>query len=348
MIIAGKFADFGWTRLTVVIGAILLGSGMFLAGSGGSVLWIALTLGAMTSLGCGFAYGTIIGTMVRWFPERRGFASGLAVGAVGVGPIVLAPLAEYFTSAYGVLNMFKIMGFATFIAMGLAALYVTNPPANYAPAGWLPKSGGAGGKVGNKADLDWFQIIFKPLFWLLYLTYIAGAFAGILVNGLAAPIAIELAGFDSAAAKWAVMLFAFANAGGRGLWGFLSDRLGRVFMLGVAFVITAIAMFVLYGYVSVPGFYLPCLMAAGLCYGGVLGTFPSLSADSFGIKNAAINLAVLFTAFSVAALLAPQVVAYYRNGGPGQYPYAFLVAACITLVGLVLSIIVAKWRRNDR
>ncbi len=349
MILSGKLADYGKTRLTVAIGAVLFGGGLFLAGFGNSVAWIAVTLGVMTSLGSGSAYGTVIGTMDRWFPEKRGRASGRAVGAVGVGPIVLAPLAARFTAAYGVMDMFKILGLASLVAMGLAALYVQNPPAGYRPEGWTPPMPSTSSAAKQATvDLNWTQIVRRSLFWLMYFAYIAGAFAGVLVSGLAAPIAVELAGFTRESSTIAVMLFALSNAIGRVLWGFLSDRLGRVFMLGAAFAITAVSMLILYGYVSAPGFFLPCVMAAGLCYGGVLGTFPSLSADCFGIKNAAMNLAVLFSSFSIVAILAPQVVAHYRNGGPAEYPKAFLAAGIIAGAGVVLSIIIAWRRKNGR
>ncbi|MDR1612607.1 MAG: OFA family MFS transporter [Planctomycetota bacterium] len=339
MLLSGKLADYGKTRLTVAIGALLFGGGLFLAGFGASVPWIAVTLGVMTSVGSGSAYGTVIGTMVRWFPDRRGLASGLAVAAVGVGPIILAPIARSLEGAYGVMDMFKILGIASLIAMGLAALYVVNPPDGYRPGSWTPPEPKVSAAPAVE-NLSWRQMIGRSLFWLLYLAYIAGAFAGILVSGLASPIATELAGMTISGATFAVMLFALCNAGGRVLWGFLSDIVGRMRMLVVAFILTAISMFVLYWHVGTPGVYLPCLGVTGLCYGGVLGTFPSLNADSFGIKNAAMNLAVLFTSFSVVAVVAPQVIAFYRNGGPAEYPKAFLAAGCVAVAGVVLSIII--------
>ncbi|MDR0362428.1 MAG: OFA family MFS transporter [Planctomycetota bacterium] len=340
MLMSGKLADYGKTRLTVALGALLFGGGLFLAGFGTSVLWIAVTLGVMTSIGSGSAYGTVIGTMVRWFPDRRGLASGLAVAAVGVGPIILAPIARSLEASHGVMAMFKILGVASFIAMGLAALYVTNPPEGYRPEGWTPPEPDARASRPPVENLAWRRMIGRGLFWLLYLAYIAGAFAGVLVSGLASPIAIELAGMTASGATFAVMLFALSNAGGRVLWGFLSDLAGRMRMLAVAFVLTAISMFILYWHVGTPGVYLPCLAAAGMCYGGVLGTFPSLNADSFGIKHAAMNLAVLFTSFSVVAVIAPQVLAHYRNGGPAEYPKAFLAAGCVAVAGVILSILI--------
>ncbi len=342
MILSGKLADLGKTWLTVGVGAVLFGGGLILASYGTSVMWVALTLGMMTSIGSGCAYGTVIGSMVRWFPDRRGLASGLAVAAVGIGPMVLAPIASRLIGPYGVMGMFKILGIATLLIMGLAAFIVKNPPAGYAPAGWTPPQTVAGQAPAGSVNLDWKQMITRPLFWLLWITYFCGVFAGILINGLAAPIAIELAGFSRDQAALPVMLFAFASAGGRVLWGFLSDIFGRMPMIIAAFVLTALAMLVLYGWVAVPGFYLPCLFTAGLCYGGIFGTFPSLSADSFGIKNAAMNLAVLFSSFSLVALLAPQVVGMYRTGGAEEYPKAFLVAGCIAAAGLILSIIVGR------
>ncbi len=348
MLLSGKLADLGFTRLTAAIGAVLFGGGLLLASRGGSVAYMGLTLGMMTSIGSGFAYGTVIGAAVRWFPDRRGLASGIAVAAVGVGPIVLAPVASFLMNHYGVMNMFAILGVATLVLMGGAAACITNPPAGYTPEGWTPPAlPRAGAPVAARENLNWKQMIARPLFWLLFVTYFCGVFAGILVNGLAAPIAIELAGFTPDRATLAVMTFAFASAGGRVLWGLLSDRFGRVRMVSAAFILTAATMFILHGHVSTAGVYLPCVALAGLCYGGVFGTFPSLNADCFGVKHAAVNLAVLFISFSLVALLAPQVVGYYRSGGAAEYPKAFLVAGCIAVVGFVLSILIGRTVRAN-
>ncbi len=340
MLLSGKFADSGRTRLAIGVGTVLFGLGLILAGCGGGVAWTGLTLGAMTSIGSGFVYGTVVGAAVRWFPDRRGLASGLAVAAVGVGPLILAPIASALISRCGVLSMFVILGVACLVLMGFAALYVKNPPEGYAPEGWTPPKSSP--SAPSREQLDWKAMIRRPLFWLLFAAYFCGVFAGILVNGLAAPIAIELAGFTRAEAPIAVMLFAVASAGGRALWGLLSDRFGRVFMIACAFVLTALAMFAMFLYVTVPGAFLPCIAAAGLCYGGVFGTFPSLCADSFGTKHAAVNLAVLFISFSLVALIAPQVVGLYRSAGAEHFPRAFLVAGCVAVIGLVLSIIMGR------
>ena len=348
MLLSGKLADLGKTRFTAGMGALLFGGGLLLASLGGGVGWIALTLGAMTSIGSGCMYGTVLGAIVRWFPDRRGLASGLAVAAVGVGPLILAPITSRFIASYGVMDMFAILGVICLVFMGLAALYVKNPPEGYAPEGWTPPVQST--TAPAREHLNWKQMIARPLFWLMFAAYFCGVFAGILVNGLAAPIAVELAGFTRAEAPLAVMLFAVASAGGRALWGYLSDRFGRVPMIAVAFVLTAVSMFAMYRYVTAPGALLPCIAAAGLCYGGIFGTFPSLCADSFGTKNAAVNLAVLFISFSLVALIAPQVVGAYRAAGQGEYTGAFLVAGCIAVIGLVLSIImgrtIARSRKN--
>ena len=338
MILSGKLADLGKTRLTIGLGTLLYCGGLVLAGYGTSVLWIAATLGMMTSVGSGGVYGTILGAAVRWFPDKRGLASGIAAGAVAIGPIILAPLTGALMAACGVMNMFKILGIICFVFMGLAAVFVRNPEPGYAPAGWDPARSAR--PAAAAAGLTWRQMIRQPLFWLLWTTYFCGVFSGVLVSGLAAPIAIELAGFRPEQAVVPVMTFALSNACGRVLWGCLSDLAGRLPMIAAAFVLTAAAAFTLYWHVGTAGVFLPCLAVVGLCYGGAYGTFPSLSADSFGLKHAALNLAVLITSLSIVAFLAPQVIGHYRAAGTDRYATAFLVAACVACAGIGLSAIV--------
>jgi OFA family oxalate/formate antiporter-like MFS transporter len=336
MLVSGLAADRRTPRLGVALGGVLFGSSMFLAGFSNSLAWLYVTFGALLSLGSGAVYGAAIAAAVRWFPERRGFASGLAVGALGFGTAIIAPVAQRLIQMpqLGVLGMFKVLGGAFVVILLAASAVITNPPKDYAPAGFSPASPGAS---ENEDGLVWSEMLARPRFWLLYVLYVLGAFGGLMIISQAAPIAQELAKMSTAAAAGMVAALGLANATGRVAWGFVSDRLGRLTSLSVMFLVTAVLMFAMPNLASKKSTLIPAVVLIGICFGGYLGTFPSLSADAFGTRNAAVNYALMFSAFSLSGLIGPRVGAILGQG-PGGYPQAFMVAGVIATAGLVLVV----------
>jgi len=142
---------------------------------------------------------------------------------------------------------------------------------------------------------------------------------------------------STAAAAGMVAALGLANATGRVAWGFVSDRLGRLTSLSVMFLVTAVLMFAMPNLASKKSTLIPAAVLIGICFGGYLGTFPSLSADAFGTRNAAVNYALMFSAFSLSGLIGPRVGAILGQG-PGGYPQAFMVAGVIATAGLVLVV----------
>ncbi|MCE5200313.1 MAG: OFA family MFS transporter [Armatimonadota bacterium] len=350
MLLCGKLADKHSSRLVVVIGGLLFGAGMFLAGFSNSLIMFYLTFGVMMGLGSGAAYGAIVASAVRWFPDFRGLASGLAVGALGFGSFVIPPVAVRLIAMgsspeTGVVLAFKVLGIAFLAIIVLASLVMVNPPADYKPAGFVPKV--AAGKAAPSEGLSWTQMLAKGKFWLLYLTYACGAFSGLMIISQASPIAqsmtkdiINLKDPKAMAEAGAAIaaLLGLANAAGRIFWGAVSDKVGRLISLAFMFLITAITMFMLPKLVGSTGSYKIAAVLIGLCFGGYLGTFPSLCADAFGAKNMAVNYGILFSGFSVAALVGPYVAAAI-NKSNGSYAQAFVVAGVVSIAGFLLSII---------
>jgi OFA family oxalate/formate antiporter-like MFS transporter len=341
MLLAGKIADAKGPKIVVIGGGILFGLGMILTGYTNSLTWLYSTFGIMMGIGSGAAYGAIVSTAVRWFPDKRGLASGLAVGALGIGTLVIAPVAQNLMSnvpqgQVAVLYAFKVLGAAFLLIISLAAIFMSNPPIGFKPANWTPpatKSANAGA-----TDFKWSQLFGKVEFWLLYLMYISGAFAGLMIISQASPISQSMTKLTAASAVGIVAIIGLSNALGRVFWGFISDLFGRLNALLLMYILTAVAMFLLPQFALQKSTLLICVLTVGACFGGYLGTFPSVCADYFGTKNLTVNYALLFSAFSIAAIAGPMVGAKIFVLSQ-SYTNAFIIAGVVSSAGMLLTIV---------
>lgn len=328
---AGKFADHKGPRLMVIVGSLLFSLGVFLAGFSQNMVMLYLTYGIMMGIGSGMAYGAIVGAAVKWFPDKRGLASGLVVGALGGGPLIMAPLAQALldTPSLGLLGTFKVLGVVFLVVMLIAAYFISSPPKDYLPAGFNRSKQAERPAV---PDLIWKEMLKKGKFWFLYSLFACGTFSGLMVISQASPIAQELAQVAPVAAASIVGILALANAFGRIFWGGVSDKIGRIEALGLMFLITTIVMFALPWVADQIVSLTLAFVLVGLCYGGYLGIFPSISADNFGSKNITVNYGLLFSAFSLAGVFGPRI------GTMFDYHTAFMVGAGVSLVGGILAI----------
>ncbi len=353
MLISGKLADVKSSRIVIFGGGIIFGLGMFLAGYANSLAWLLVTFGIMMGIGSGAAYGAIVSTAVRWFPDMRGLASGLAVAALGAGTLVIAPIAHGLLGhapegEIPILWIFKILGIAFIVIIVSASFLLKAPPEGYAPEGWIPKK--TSGAAPAAISMNWIEMLKKPEFWLLFIMYACGAFSGLMIISQASPIAQKMARLTPADAVLIVMFIGLANALGRVMWGFISDKIGRLNALLTMFAVTAIAMFLLPEMSKEKTSLLIDVMIIGTCFGGYLGTFPSVCADYFGTKHLTVNYALLFSAFSVAAIIGPRVAGEIAVK-TGTYIDAFIIAAIVSIVGTactVVTIILAKLRARKQ
>lgn len=342
MLVSGRIVDRSSPKIAVAGGAVIFGLGWFLAGFSNSVTWLYLTFGTMMSIGSGATYGAAVAVAVRWFPDRRGLASGLAVGALGFGTAIISIVGARLLQHFTVLMTFRILGIVFFVIVALAAMVISNPPRDYAPKGIAGSK--SDGSLGP--ELSWSQMLTKPRFWVLYALYVFGAFSGLMVISQASPIAQEMAGLTKEAAAVVVMVLGLANASGRVIWGTVSDRLGRVWSLTLMFVVTMIIMFLMPQLATQQATLVLGAILIGACFGGYLGTFPSLSAESFGVRNAGVNYALLFSAFSIAAIAGPKVGARLGQQ-PGGYAQAFIVAGVIAAIGLLICLAIGVTDRRQ-
>lgn len=350
MLISGKIADAGRPRLVVALGGVMFGIGMLATGFSNSLTWALLSFGIMMGIGSGAAYGVIVATSVQWFPDKRGLAGGLSVGALGLGTLLIAPLARWLMESAPetqtpVLWAFKILGLIFFVTIVVASGFMRRPPTGYKPEGLRPRAGKAA--ATDTVDVDWKTMAGKPAFKVLFLTYACGAFSGLMIISQASPIAQQSAGLSPAEAAWIVSLVGLANALGRVFWGFVSDKTSRLGALFAMFLITAATMFLLPQLSTNKLSLLLACMTAGACFGGYLGIFPSICADYFGTRNLTVNYALLFSAFSLAAIAGP-ISAGKIHTLTGSYVNAFIIAGSVSSVGAILTIVAMAMRKTGK
>ncbi|NLK01139.1 MAG: OFA family MFS transporter [Clostridia bacterium] len=336
IVAAGLWQDRVGPRKVATVGGVLLGLGCLLASRTNSLWMLYLSYGVLAGSGVGFAYVTPIATIVKWFPDKRGLMTGLAVFGFGAGSLVFAPLATKLIVAYGVLNAFAILGIIFLVAVVGSAQILKNPPTDWAPAGFA--AGGAGDSTGSGLRRDYApgEMFKTARFWILWSMYFLGAAAGLMLISQAAPMGEELAMLGKEAAAAAVGIMAIFNGFGRILWGAISDKIGRNISLMLMFSVYIVDLFIVLpnssGYLS----YVIGISIAALSFGGFLALMPAITADYFGTKNLGINYGLLFTAYGIASIFGPVLIAQVKQI-TGGYTGALYTLAILSLVGIGLT-----------
>ncbi|MEL7635580.1 OFA family MFS transporter [Sporomusa sp. GT1] len=342
MIIAGKFQDQQGPKRVIFWGGVIYSSGIIGAGFTTSLSFLYMTYGVLCGLGIGTIYTCTVANTVKFFPDKRGLASGLVVAGFASGAVILAPLSSTLIEAYGVLNTFKLLGCAYLLIISVCTLLVETAPPDYRPAGWNPPAPSTAAIVGT--DKNWREMLVDPTFYILWGMYTIGCVSGLMVIGHASPIAQEVIKLDSQTAAMAVSFLALANTAGRILWGWVSDKIGRYNAVMIMFILAGAMMFAMTK-VSTLLPFMAVLMTVGLCYGGVMGVFPSITADMFGSKNLGVNYGIIFTAFGAAAVIGPRLASHFKELNSGDYNQAFLISAGLSIIGILLTCI-AQYKKK--
>ncbi|WFD11895.1 OFA family MFS transporter [Tepidibacter hydrothermalis] len=327
-IFSGRLQDKIGPRKVATIGAILYGGGLMLTSTAKSLTQLYLYYGVIAGAGVGFAYVCPLSTCVRWFPEKKGFITGIAVGAFGLGSLVFKSVIQHFIVHSGISSTFFYLGIIYVILGLIGAQFLILPLAGY-------ESTVKNSNATKENIFSPLEMIKTKSFYLIWIMYLFGCMSGLLVIGLAKDIGMQLAGLEASVAANSVAMIALFNASGRLIWGTLSDKLGRIRVVTIMFIITAISMItmsiVTLNYVT----FFVSLAGITFCFGGFLAVFPTITGEFFGIKNLGANYGVVYQAYGVAALVGPIIVS---NVG-GLKP-TFLIAAVLAILGAILTFIV--------
>jgi OFA family oxalate/formate antiporter-like MFS transporter len=337
MIIAGRWQDRVGPRIVAITGGVLLGAGFLLASQLGQTLWgLYITYGVLTGLGVGFAYVTPIATCVKWFPDMRGFITGLAVLGFGAGSLIVAPVGTALIERIGVYGTFAVFGATFGLLVVVTGALLRNPPLGWRPAGWTPLANGPGSH--EHKDYPPSQMAKTFQFYLLWVVFLFWAGVGLMVISQAVPMGQELAGLTPAVAASALGLMSILNGLGRPAFGLVSDKIGRkgatilaqaLFIVTLLFLLPNARDFVLYTLgISLIGF----------AYGGSLSVMPAFTADYYGTKHLGINYGWVFSAWGAAGVLGPIIGAQVR-AATGAWGGAFVVLAILSAVAAALILI---------
>ena len=368
----GHWLERAGPRKAGFVAALCWSGGLFISALGvymHQVWLIWLGSGVIGGIGLGLGYISPVSTLIKWFPDRRGMATGLAIMGFGGGAMIGAPLADRLMNAFagpstvGVWQTFIVMGALYFISMMLGAFGYRLPPPGWQPAGYVPSSNNQRLVTVNHVHVN--EAVRTPQFWLLWGVLCLNVSAGIGVIGMASPMLQEVFGGSLIAvparlaelaedqrAQVATIAAAFAgllslfNIAGRIFWASLSDMIGRkitymiFFLLGIALYVSA----PLAGEAGRIAAFVTIFCVILTMYGGGFATIPAYLADLFGTQHVGAIHGRLLTAWSVAGIIGPVAVNYIREfqlarGVPPDQAYniTMYVLAAMLLGGLACN-----------
>jgi OFA family oxalate/formate antiporter-like MFS transporter len=336
---AGQLMGRFGPRLVGTVGGVIYGIGVALAYfAQNSLVLLYLTYGLIAGIGLGLAYIIPIQVLPKWFPDRPGFATGIAVMGFGGGSAVTVPVAGYLVPAVGLFGTFGVLGLAYIVFVGGAAFFITNPPEGYSPAGHEPSEEESSQEEERTRD---FRGALKTWQWYaLWAMLFLNVTAGLSIISDAKAIASELGGATATLASAFVVILAIANAAGRLGWATLSDYIGPRNVFLTMFLIQAV-LFLLIPLVGRDVFVLLTILSFVVltCYGGGFSTMPTFVSAYFGSRNVGTIYGAILTAWGLATLLGPLVLAISTDI-TGTYDLALYISAGIMLVSAAIPLFI--------
>ena len=319
-------------RLLISIGAIMSGGSWVLAAQANDLTSLYLTYGVIGGFGTGIIYVGIIGLMVRWFPDRRGLATGLAAAGYGFG--------AFFTS-FPIDSMIKSSGYArTLVVWGIiqgvigvaAALGLRVPPEGYRPAGFdadIVRT-----ELQSRRSYSPKEMLQNPIFYLLFIMMAMMSTSGLMVVSNVGPFAKEynvaqVLVMGMAALPLSLTLSRVTNGLTRPFFGWVSDHIGREATMALAFSLEAVAILVLFAFLDDPAMFVVLTGLVFFGWGEIFSLFPSTLTDTFGPKFAATNYGFLYIAQGVGSILGGPAAAFLKQT-TGSWTVVFISSPALT------------------
>ena len=360
----GKVVEKKGPRFTGSVAAIFFGSGVFLGGLAlemENLYLLYATYGMVGGIGLGMGYVTPVSTMVKWFPDRRGLATGMAIMGFGLGAALEIYLIKNIFPAFGITSIstiLMILGPVYGVIMLAASQYLAKPPVDWLPEGYNPDAAGKNGKVVKKdlSNITANESLKTARFYFLWAILFINVTCGIALISVANSMGRDIVMLSVESAAVLVMLLSLFNAFGRLGWSTLSDYIGRPATFIAFFVIQIIAFYYLTtffgGDISGAGkiAFQATFLIILTCYGGGFATVPAFIGDLFGTKELGAIHGYILTAWALAGVTGPQIISYLKDT-TGSYQIAIYYLIGFLFVGLISSVLLIvntkKMRKNQ-
>ena len=351
----GRLIDTKGPRIIGATGGALFGAGLLLSGLANTLehIWMLyIAYGIIAGLGGGFGYITPVTTLIRWFPDKRGLVTGLAVMGYGFGSFVMGNIGPSLIMKSGVANTFFIWGAISLVVVLCTVTLLKNPPENWHPASSRPVHADTD-TVSAAVSFTFSQAARTPQFWILWLILFLTVTAGLGLISQLSPMAQDVmkaafGGEPSAEQAKSIVIIsgtivavgAIFNGIGRLAWAWTSDAVGRKAVFAALF-ITQTAGYILLAHAGglLPFAALACYLLA--CYGGSLASLPAFVADEFGPEHIGKIYGTIFTACAVAGIVGPYIFARIKEL-TGSFQVALYIESALLLAGFILAVTFRK------
>lgn len=329
MIFGGAVNDRFGPRLIIMGGAVLMGLGLFLAGTASTPMGVICSYGVCFGLGLGLVYGCTISNTMKFFPDRRGLVGGLTTAAYGISSVLLPPVAAFLIAEIGISASLKTFGILFGFVIFVGGFLSMRCPPGFQPEGWKRPVR----HTTIASDRNWRQMLTSKEFPPMIILLMCGAVAAMMVIAHAFTIAREQMVLTVAQASAAVSIIALANTFGRVIAGCVSDRFGRLqtLSLGILTSLLGLALLSVAG-TETQGFFYLGFISLGLSFGSFMGVFPGFTAEVFGSRNNSVNFGIMFMGFSAAGIIGPTLMGTMKAAG-FDFPLCYLAAGAISAMG---------------
>jgi OFA family oxalate/formate antiporter-like MFS transporter len=346
----GHFVEKYGPRKAGLLASVFFGVGVF--GSGfalqmGSLPLLYLFYGVLGGIGLGVGYISPVSTLVKWFPDHRGMATGLAIMGFGFAAAISSPVMDALIKSVGTAKTFYILGVAYFLVMALSALNLEKPPANWQPAGYQDKMKRS--KQRQTADLSQLtanESVKTARFYYLWVMLFINVTCGIAILSAAKPLAQESIGLTTGEAAALVGILGIFNGLGRIGWASVSDYIGRPNTYTTFFALQ-IVLFALLPHTTSSLLFQVMLAIIYTCYGGGFASIPAYIGDLFGTKQLGAIHGYILTAWSAAGLVGPMFAAWMKDT-TGSYAASLNFFVILFVIALAVSILIRRDIRRLR
>ena len=344
-VIGGWWQDKVGPRIVTTFAGVIYGLGFLIASWSVDHHWLPgvyIGYGLFSGLGMGFGYICPVAMITKWFPDKRGLMTGVNVMGFGVAALIMGPIASKLIISSGVPTTLMYFGLVYGAIVIVCAQVFINPPQGWVPEGWVATS-----KVSKNATAVHYtpkEALSTGRFWMLWAMLSLNTSAGIMIVSQASPLAQQQLGITAGAAAAIVGIIGIFNGGGRIVWAWISDKIGRAQAYFLIFA-CQIPLFLYLPTVHDVVIFTVVVCAIELCYGGGFGVMPSFTADFFGSKYVGGIYGFILLGWGFAAIPSPLLMAYIHEK-TGQYSTAIIALGVVLIFALIIPIL--AYRAGNR